>query len=168
MDQLTPYRDDVYAWSREQAAVLRDMMARRDLPNQLDLENVAEEIESVGSEVRNAVQSFIRLILLHLVKATVSPAQDPQAHWRSETIGFHAEILGRYTRSMRKDLDLDLAWRLALRQARALSVEGGEPFPDRISPECPIDLARLVADDLDYDGLLLTVRAALEHGRTGT
>lgn len=168
MDQLTPYRDDVYAWSREQAAVLRDMMARGDRPNQLDLENVAEEIESVGSEVRNAVQSFIRLMLLHLIKTAVSPAQDPRAHWQSETLGFHAEILGRYTRSMRKDLDLDIAWRLALRQARVLCAENGEAFPRSPPEHCPIDLAHLIGYDLDYDRLLMAVTAALNQDRVGT
>ncbi len=162
MDQLTPYRDDVYAWSREQAAVLRDMMGRRDLPNQLDLENVAEEIESVGSEVRNAVESFIRLILLHAVKIAVSPAEEAKAHWREEILGFHAEILGRYTRSMRKDIDLDLIWRRAARQAAAHLGRFGERLP-ALPATCPIHLEAILVEELDVDSALTLVRSSFEH-----
>ena len=64
MDQL--YDTDILAWSQRQAAVLRDLAARRDLPNELDLDHVAEEIEDVGRSELNAVQSFIRLCLVHI------------------------------------------------------------------------------------------------------
>jgi uncharacterized protein DUF29 len=43
MDRPTPYDEDFYAWSREQADVLRGLAERRDLPNALDLEHVIEE-----------------------------------------------------------------------------------------------------------------------------
>ena len=42
------YDNDVYAWAEQQAAVLRGLAARRDLPNELDLANVIEGIEDVG------------------------------------------------------------------------------------------------------------------------
>ena len=70
MDDL--YDTDILAWSQRQAAVLRDLAARRDLPNELDLDHVAEEIEDVGRSELNAVQSFIRLCLVHIVKAACS------------------------------------------------------------------------------------------------
>ena len=50
MDQAALYEKDIYAWSQHQAAVLRRMAANpAALPNDLDLEHVAEEIEEVGN-----------------------------------------------------------------------------------------------------------------------
>lgn len=161
MDTLTPYREDIYAWSREQAGVLRGMTRQASLPNALDIANVAEEIESVGSEVRNAVESFIRLILVHLVKVAVSPNLSAHAHWRGETLNFHAEIQGRYTRSMRQDIDLDVLWRRALRQVRATLSDHGEYMPRVTSDRCPLALDAFVSEEFDLDGAMAQVRAAL-------
>ncbi len=57
---------------------------RRDLPNELDLENVAEEIEDAGKSELHRIEGFVRLILLHLVKA--ASVRDARAadHWRKE------------------------------------------------------------------------------------
>ncbi len=161
MDTPTPYREDIYAWSREQAGVLRGMTRQASLPNALDLADVAEEIESVGSEVRNAVESFIRLILVRLVKVAVSPNLSAHAHWRGETLNFHAEIQGRYTRSMRHDIDLDVLWHRALRQVRATLSDHGEDMPRALSDLCPLALDAFVSEEFDLDGALARVRAAL-------
>ncbi|GEM_PF-5947827 len=42
------YDTDILAWSEQQAAVLRALAVRHDLPNDLDLSHVAEEIEDLG------------------------------------------------------------------------------------------------------------------------
>jgi hypothetical protein len=104
MDDHITYRDDFYGWSRRQAAVLRGMAARSDLPNDLDLEHVAEEIEDVGNEQRNAVQSHIRLIFVHMLKVASVERQELRAGWYAEIVNFHNEILGRSSNSMRQDI----------------------------------------------------------------
>jgi hypothetical protein len=38
------YDTDILAWSEQQAEALRELAARRDLPNALDLPHVLEEI----------------------------------------------------------------------------------------------------------------------------
>jgi hypothetical protein len=49
MDRRALYDDDYFAWLQEQAAALRRFAHdRRDLPNDLDVEQIAEEIEDVG------------------------------------------------------------------------------------------------------------------------
>ena len=53
------YERDVYAWSKEQAALLR---ARRFAD--LDLEHVAEEIEDVGGGLYREVRSRVRTVTL--------------------------------------------------------------------------------------------------------
>lgn len=49
MDHAARYEEDVFAWSQHQAKVLRGLAERAaGLPNDLDLEHVAEEIEDLG------------------------------------------------------------------------------------------------------------------------
>jgi hypothetical protein len=35
MDERVSYDEDFYGWSQQQAAVLREMAGRRDLPNEM-------------------------------------------------------------------------------------------------------------------------------------
>ena len=161
MDSLAAYRDDVYAWSREQAAVLRQMIGHSGMPNALDLGHVAEEIESVGSEARHAVESHIRLILVHLMKIVASANTEQRPRWRAESQSFHSEIEGRYTRSMRQDIDLDRLWRRAIRDARAALAVYGEELPAKTSDLCPLDLDAFTTEIFDIDGALRRVGAAL-------
>src|SRR3954454_13429718 len=71
MDQPASYDEDFLAWSEQQAAVLRELAGRRGLPNELDLEHVAEEIEDLGRAEFNAVKSYIRQILAHPYQSRV-------------------------------------------------------------------------------------------------
>ena len=57
------YDRDVYAWARHQARALRDKEW-----SALDVENLAEEIESLGNEQAHAVESHLRTLLAHLLK----------------------------------------------------------------------------------------------------
>ena len=58
MDQTALYEEDIYAWSQHQARVLRGLAGSGlRLPDDLDLEHVAEEIEEVGNEQRFAAES---------------------------------------------------------------------------------------------------------------
>lgn len=65
MDRRTLYEEDYFAWLREQAAALRRLAQdRRDLPNDLDVNQIAEEIEDVGKSEFRSTRSFIRNILI--------------------------------------------------------------------------------------------------------
>src|SRR5436305_2575968 len=114
MPQSSLYDEDILLWSEQQAEVIRRLRrSRRDLPNEFDVENVAEEIESVGRSELAAVNSLIRQILLHLMKLTVVPDETASRHWRGEILAFHSDVLGRYAPSMRQRIDLDALWRSA-------------------------------------------------------
>src|SRR5437870_11319419 len=107
------YDEDILVWSEQQASVLRGLRSRRDLPNELDLENVAEEIEDVGRSELNAAQSLIRQILVHIIKASSVPDVDLVMHWHGEAVGFHADLLDRVTPSMVNRIDASVLWRRA-------------------------------------------------------
>src|ERR1700704_138919 len=57
------YERDFYSWLREQARHVR--AGRWDA---LDRENLAEEIESLGREQFNKLESALRVLMLHMLK----------------------------------------------------------------------------------------------------
>jgi Domain of unknown function DUF29 len=59
----TDYEDDFYGWLMEQARYVRD--GRWDA---VDRENLAEEIESLGREQFNKLESSLRVLMLHMLK----------------------------------------------------------------------------------------------------
>ena len=114
MSDQSLYDDDILLWSEQQAEIIRKLgRTRRDLSNELDIENVAEEIESVGRSELAAVKSFVRQIFLHLIKLAAEPNAEAARHWRSEIVAYHSEIIDRYAPSMRHRIDIDQLWRSA-------------------------------------------------------
>ena len=77
----TLYEHDFAAWAQQQAEALR-ATARGGSNQLLDLENLAEEIESLGTSQRSALASHIIRIVQHLVKLEYSPAVEPRNGWR--------------------------------------------------------------------------------------
>ncbi len=75
------YDTDFYAWTQSQAERLRSLQAERANID-LDLEHIAEEIESVGRSDRREVASRLTTILLHMLKISYSPAYEPLNGWR--------------------------------------------------------------------------------------
>jgi hypothetical protein len=72
----TPYAQDVYTWSVEQAALLR---AGRIA--EADAANIAEELDDVGSELHFKLESALRLVLLHLLKWDHQPERRTRSWW---------------------------------------------------------------------------------------
>jgi hypothetical protein len=64
------YDQDFYAWSNQQAALLR--AGKLD---QADIDNIAEEIESMGKTEKRELVSRLTVLLLHLLKWRFQPAR---------------------------------------------------------------------------------------------
>jgi hypothetical protein len=65
---MSDYDADFYRWTQTQAAALRAKNFTA-----LDLENLAEEIESLGRSDRRAIVSHMERLLLHLLKWREQP-----------------------------------------------------------------------------------------------
>lgn len=59
----TLYDTDFYAWTVEQATLLR-----KEKPAHIDWENIAAEIESLGRRERSEIKSRLTVLLEHLLK----------------------------------------------------------------------------------------------------
>jgi len=64
------YDSDFYAWSHEQAELLR----KGELA-QADIENIAEEIDSMGRTEKRELISRLTVLLLHLLKWRYQPGK---------------------------------------------------------------------------------------------
>jgi len=63
------YETDIHAWALEQAALVRKLAP----VGGLDVENIAEELESVGKQQRQEIENRLDQLLLHLLKARFQP-----------------------------------------------------------------------------------------------
>jgi hypothetical protein len=90
-DIKTLYDEDFFAWTKEQAEVLRSA-ARGGSNRKLDWENLAEEIESLGKSDRRELGSQIRRIIQHLLKLQYSLASIPRAGWIQSISDARVEI----------------------------------------------------------------------------
>ncbi len=157
----TLYDTDFYAWSQEQAGMLR-ALARdaKTLPNALDIANIAEEIEGVGNSQLSAMASRVRLILAHLIKSVSDPESSALRHWRTEMVVWHSDLLADITRAMQPKIDMDLEWRRAVRQAQAAFAEHDRVLAAGLPRPCPIPLESLLVEELDFAALTAMIEAA--------
>lgn len=61
--QLTSYDKDIVVWAKEQAKLLR--MGKF---SEIDIENIAEEIEDVGKSEQRELASRMAVLIMHLLK----------------------------------------------------------------------------------------------------
>src|SRR5437588_1812628 len=73
---VADYGRDFYSWLMEQAGHLRAGRC-----SVLDRENLAEEIESLGREQFNKLESALRVLLLHMLKWDHQPDRRGRSWW---------------------------------------------------------------------------------------
>jgi hypothetical protein len=129
MRQDAGYEADFYEWTQTQAAKLREAGSRR-LNLDVDWENVAEEIESLGRSDLRGVESHVIRILAHLLKLEYSPASSPRADWAISVLNHRADAkrILQDSPSLRRKLKAAL-------------------------PDCYADARRLAAKGLERDGI---------------
>ncbi len=132
------YDQDFYAWTQEQAAVLREHF-RGD--HRLDVEHLAEEVEDLGDSELQAVESFVEQIIAHLLKLDYSGQSDPRTHWRAEVLNFRRNADRKMSPTIRRKVETDLEGRYARgREIAAVGAMVHEPDLIRRLPKtCPYD-----------------------------
>ena len=139
------YEDDFYAWTQYQAEVLRSMPAP---DNRFDRENVAEEIEDLGKNERNAMRSEVRRILEHLLKLAYSPVAEPRSDWMVSIANARAELDDRLTGTLKRDIEGELP-RLYSRARDiaevGLAKYGEAPLAAGFPTACPYTLEQVLA-----------------------
>jgi hypothetical protein len=90
------YDRDFYRWCLDQARALRALSAMRaNLAVPLDLDNLAEEIESLGKSQERELFSRYVVILVHLLKWRFQPERRTRS-WRSTLLVQRDELESLY------------------------------------------------------------------------
>ena len=134
------YEDDFYAWTQQQAELLRRLPAAG---NEFDPEHIAEEIEDLGRSDLRAAQSLCEHIIEHFLKLEFSGLEQPADHWRDEIVEWRLQLEKVLTRSIEAKLDLPSRYRAALRLVRRLERDA-PGLASRIPADCPYTLEQIV------------------------
>jgi hypothetical protein len=80
LKKLARHEEDFALWSAEQAALIRAEKFDR-----VDLENVAEEIESLGRSEEHQIDSRMEILLQHLLKWHLQPSKRSRS-WKASIV----------------------------------------------------------------------------------
>ena len=136
------YEADFYAWANQQAALLRGGKL-----SAADIENIAEEIESMGRSEKRELISRLTVLLLHLLKWQFQPGLRGNS-WRY-TIKVQRRDLARHLND-NPSLTAQLPAVLADAYASAVLLAAGETgLPEGIFPVvCPWSHQQIADPDL--------------------
>jgi hypothetical protein len=84
------YAQDFFAWTQTTATLIR-----AGKWHEVDTESVAEEVESLGRSERNALESRLEKLLLHLLKWCYQPEKRVRGHSWEDTIREQRRRLSR-------------------------------------------------------------------------
>jgi hypothetical protein len=134
------YDKDTYTWALQQADALRRRSA-----NEVDWDNVAEEIESVGRSEANELYSRYSVLLLHLLKWSYQPELRSRS-WEASIRVQRLEIARHLDQNPGLKSKRDEIFGAAYRAAR-LTASGETNLPDTNFPETnPFTLAQAMDD----------------------
>ena len=135
----TLYDQDFHAWAFQQAALLRAGNL-----GDADVENIAEEIESMGKGERRELMNRLTVLLLHLLKWRFQPSFRGNS-WRL-TIKEQRRATLRHLRdnpSLKSWLDQAMADAYGDAVLRAERETGLDAFPET----CPFTFDQVIGDD---------------------
>jgi hypothetical protein len=134
----THYDQDAYAWAIEQAALLR--AGKLD---QIDIEHLAEEIESMGKSERRALISQLARLLMHLLKWDHQPQRRSRS-WRLSILDAQTKVerLLEDNPSLKASMP-ELMDKAYVDAYRAAAIET-DIEPDHFPSQCPYSFVEAV------------------------
>jgi hypothetical protein len=138
------YDRDLYGWALEQAALLR---AGRIA--EADILNIAEEIDDVGNEQYDKLESALRIILLHLLKWDHQPERRSRSWWASISVQRkHVAKVLRKNPGLKPLVDeaVTEAYETARIEATAQTSLEEDTFPH----DCPYSFSQITERPIDW------------------
>ena len=136
--------DDFYAWLLDQASALRRLQ-----PDSLDWENLAEELEAMGRSEENGLESYLVVLLKHLLKWRYQP-EKRTGSWEASIENSREQISRRLQRSpslkSKQDEVFLVAYRLARRRAGAQMGMRKQEWEIQLPASCEWSLEKEVLD----------------------
>lgn len=147
MDQQAPLYDrDFFEWTQREAAKLRAGQAAR-VNLDLDFENLAEEVESMGRGQLRALESALARVVEHLLKLEFSPSEQPRRLWGVSVRIHRQNAQGELDQSpsLHRRARLSVVYRSAILLVEESFIQHGEAVPE-FPVECPYTLDQILDD----------------------
>lgn len=142
---VTPYDQDFFTWTQEQAAALRTGHFQV-----LDTHHLADEIEDMGRSEQRALASRLAIIIAHLLKLQVQIERTPtnEKSWRNSvaTQRRQVERLLQKNPGLKKPELMAEALESAWDDGRDLAIRETGLDPDRFPDDNPYPLNKLLRD----------------------
>ena len=145
VDGVVSYDGDFVAWAFDQARRVRELRS-----NDIDAEHIAEELEDLGKSQYDAAESYLTLILLHMLKWDHQPNHRGPS-WR-KSVRAHRRNLEKKLRKMPslRATALDMLPE-CYDEARADAADE-TGLPERFFPDtCPYDWDTIMNRELRLD-----------------
>ncbi|UXE59031.1 MAG: DUF29 domain-containing protein [Woronichinia naegeliana WA131] len=112
----------------------------------LDLENLIEELEDLGSEKKNAVSSLLEQLIRHLLLLEFweMERENNIGHWQAEIVSFRTQLRRRLTTNLRNYLSQEL---LSIYGDALVYVKIKTRFKVDFPVNCPYTLEQLLDTD---------------------
>ncbi|MBD2177670.1 DUF29 domain-containing protein [Pseudanabaena sp. FACHB-1998] len=139
--QQDQYEQDFYAWTQKQAQLLRlgDFQG-------LDLENLAEEIESLGRQQKQELRNRFGVLIGHLLKWEYQPQRRGKS-WKITIDLQRDEITELVHENSSLKPYLEEAIAKSYKQAIALVVKETPLDKHDLPPQCPYSFAQVLDQD---------------------
>ena len=136
------YETDDLQWLEETISLLKNRQFEA-----LDLDNLIEELEDLGSEKRNAVVSLLDQVIRHLLLLEYweSEVTNNSIHWQGEIYNFRLQLQDKMTKTLYNYLvyKLDSIYGRALKAVN-IKTQKSVDFAEK----CPYSLEELL--DIDW------------------
>jgi hypothetical protein len=143
------YEQDFFQWTQTTAALIR-----QGKWHEVDAENVAEELESLGKRDRRELASRLQVLMMHLLKWHYQPERRLEGHsWRStiRTQRLQLRLLLRDSPSLRPQVPTFVAEVYPAARTEASDETG---LPETTFPqECPWVAEQILDDDFWPTGI---------------
>ncbi len=134
------YETEYDRWLEETVKILNSRQLEL-----LDCENLIEELEALGRNEKNAVESFLEQLIRHLLMYQYWEAEFAQNanHWEAEIVNFRTQLKRRLTTNLRNHLEGELLsiYRDAVKFVKAKTKLNSFP------PESPYTLEQLLDEN---------------------
>jgi hypothetical protein len=136
------YEIDDYLWLEETVKLLKEKNF-----DELDLENLIEELQDLGSEKKHSVENLLKQVIIHLLllEYWTKEYKYNANHWRGEIRTFRQDLELKLTTNLRNYLSLNLekTYQKALRITKDKTGLKLSLF----SQQCPYTLTQLLDED---------------------
>lgn len=139
------YDSDFYSWSQEQGRLVREGRW-----GEVDPDNVAEEIESLGREQFNKLERAIRIILMHILKWDHQQERRSRS-WALSVKGMRVELENLLSDDPGLKPRIPEAMARAYRRARIDAAKETEKREATFPETCPYSFEEVTSRAFSYE-----------------